>query len=204
MEEYLYSNKKRGQIFSTDLIIAMLIFIIVIFLIFQILDYSNKKIILEESFNDINIIAGNVISSLIETEGNPSNWSLLNANDFNENNVFSLGLAKSLNLNNQDSLIKGKSMSLNNNGYITLDKNKINRLDSLNNTRYNEIKNILGIKGSGYEFLLTVKNWNGNSYDTVKDIGKIPDGDTDIIVKKTRMGLIDNNITLIELKIWKR
>ena len=42
MEEYLYSNKKRGQIFSTDLIIAMLIFIIVIFLIFQILDYSNK------------------------------------------------------------------------------------------------------------------------------------------------------------------
>ena len=125
MARYFYSNNKKGQIFSLDLIIAMLIFVVVIILIFQILDYSNRKIDLEESANDVNIIAGNAVSSLIESEGNPSNWSLINTNDFNESNVFSLGLAKNLNFNNQDSLVKGKSMSSNNNGYIVLDKNNL-------------------------------------------------------------------------------
>ena len=204
MVRYSYNNNKRGQIFSLDLIIAMLMFIVVIILIFQILDYSNNKIGLEESANDISIIAGNAISSLTETEGNPNNWSLISLNDFNESNVFSLGLAKNSNFNNQDSSVKGKSMSSNNNGYIVLDKNKISRLSSLNNTKYNEIRNILGIKGPGYEFLLSVKNWNGNSYDTIKNIGRYPDDNAGIVVKKNRMGLIENNITLVEFRVWKR
>lgn len=203
MVKYSYSNKK-AQIFSLDLIIAVIIFITVIIFISATLDYSNRKINIQENVNDINFVAENAISSLVESEGNPSNWSLINANDFNETTVFSLGLGKSLNFNKDDSSIKSKSMSLNKNDYLNLDSVKIDRLNTLNATKYIEIKNILGVKGSGYEFELIIKNWNGTSYDTKYDIGKFPNNNVDFIVKKSRFSLIENNITLVELKIWKQ
>ena len=205
MVKYLFSNKnKKAQIFSLDLIIAVIIFITVIIFISATLDYSNRKINIQENVNDIDFVAENAISSLVENEGNPSNWSLINVNDFNETNVFSLGLGKSLNFNKDDSSVKSKSMSLNKNDYLNLDSVKIDRLNTLNATKYIEIKNILGIKGSGYEFELIIKNWNGNSYDTKYDIGKFSNNNVDFIVKKSRFSLIENNITLVELKIWKQ
>ena len=205
MVKYLFNNKnKKAQIFSLDLIIAVIIFITVIIFISATLDYSNRKINIQENVNDIDFVAENAISSLVENEGNPSNWSLINVNDFNETNVLSLGFGKSLNFNKDDSSVKSKSMSLNKNDYLNLDSVKIDRLNTLNATKYTEIKNILGIKGSGYEFELIIKNWNGNSYDTKYDIGKFSNNNVDFIVKKSRFSLIENNITLVELKIWKQ
>ncbi|MAG47606.1 hypothetical protein CL617_03295 [archaeon] len=202
MEKYLLNNKKRGQIFSLDIIIAAITFIIVVILVFQILDYSNNKIIANELESDINLIAENAISVLVEEEGNPNNWSLFDVNDFNTNAIFSLGLSKSLNFDDLDSKEKGKSLASANVGRNILDQSKIDRLEVLNSTQYDNIKNILGIKGSGYEFEVQAKNWNGSSYSLKNLIGKVP-SNAEFIVKKSRFGLIDQNITLVELRIWR-
>ena len=80
----------KAQIFSLDIVIAAGIFILILLSTASIWDYSREKILIEETRNDMEIIARNALSVLIETKGSPKNWT---AYEFNQTNINSLGLA---------------------------------------------------------------------------------------------------------------
>lgn len=195
--------KNKAQIFSADMAIAIVTFLVILIASMWLWDYSMEKIELTESRNDLEFISKNVLTVLVETPGNPSNWTDTSEADFNENNIYSLGLAKSYSQNNLDIARKGKSAGLTINNYLVLDENKIQRLDVLNPQKYSTIKRILGILGPDYEFQLIIKVWNGTSYNTEYETGSTPGSSVTDIVRTDRFALLNGNWANVVLKIWK-
>ena len=83
----------KAQIFSLDGIVAVITFIIILIASMWLWDYSREKIHLTERRADLEIISKNALSVLVETPGNPANWTNLSDSDFNRTNIYSLGLA---------------------------------------------------------------------------------------------------------------
>ncbi len=136
-------SKKKSQMFSIDLILALMIFIFILMAIAWVWDFSTQKMSLSESRNNMNLLSTYTLSSLIETPGSPTNWHLLSDEDFNETNVESLGFTKT-------------SLSA-----WELDKKKIQRLYELNQSNYETIKKLLGLRGPGYDFCLKIEKVGG-------------------------------------------
>ena len=182
-----FSKPTSMPTFSVEgcLIIASGIFIVVLLSIAWAWDYSNEKISIDERRNDLEIIARNALDSLIKTEGDPGSWNELAEADFNENNVYSLGLVK------------------NNFGQNVLDSDKIQKLVDLEATKYGTFKKILGILGPGYEFELKVSIWAGSSYSDTYTIGLTPIANTKNIVNIDRFVLLDGDFAKINIKVWE-
>ena len=132
----------KAQMFSLDTIIAVIAFIIIILMGVWIRDYSNEKLYQTEIRGDIEIISKNALSTLLQTPGNPSNWTNLSAEDFTTATIISLGMAKAATYNNLDIIEKGKPTGIGINGYLVLDESKIQRLSNLNNQRYETYKKL--------------------------------------------------------------
>lgn len=179
---------RKGQIFSLDMIFAVLTFISIIVIVGILWDYGEEKISQNEKRKDVELIADNIASVLVETAGKPVAWSLFSGNDFNENNIFSLGLSA----NNT----RGLDFAGNNN----LDGRKIAILD--NSSYYNTTKRIYGLLGPNYNFYLIISKYNGTAYNTTYTIGEIPENATNIVVKN-RYALVDGLWAKIQLKIWE-
>jgi hypothetical protein len=97
----------------------------------------------EESYFEMQEKAINASQALVSTPGEPNTWEFLD-----ELNVNSIGLAKERNV---------------------LDENKINKLIDLNSTKYQEIKQLLGLQK--YDFYFKVTEMNGK---TLKEFGVFP------------------------------
>lgn len=175
----------KAQIFSLDLIIAIGIFIIVLLSISWAWDYTNQKIFSDEKRVDLEIIARNAIASLVETQGNPTDWETLLEADFDENNIYSLGLVK------------------NNFGNNVIDANKIQRLDTLDLAKYETYKKILGILGPNYEFQLKIAIWGGASYSDLYTVGLAPTATTKRVINIDRMAILDTSFAKINIKVWE-
>lgn len=149
-ESSLRINKKRGnkkaQIFSIDLIIALITFIIIMVGIAWVWESSREKINLNEQENDMNLISIFALSSLIETPGNPPNWDEFDDADFDENNVASLGFA----YNSLSPWMLDEDKML-----------RLHELDELNSTQYETMKKILGLRGASYEFNIRIEKDTG-------------------------------------------
>lgn len=189
---------KKAQIFSLDLIIAVIIFILILVSIAWAWDYSREKIISSEKKNDMLLVANNVLSVLVETEGNPANWSSFSVDDFNESNILSIGLAKSL--ATDDTTIKNSARALSYNGVCNLDISKITILDNFDSQKYSTYKKILGI--NPYDFELSINMWNGANYSTSNIMGLYPDNSENII-HADRFALLNGTWSKISLKVWQ-
>ena len=176
-------NKKAGQIFSLDFLIAVIAFAAILTASAVVWDYTAKKTGAAEKRNGLELAAMNTLSALIETPGNPSNWSRLPAQNFNPSNVFSLGFAKNI------------THGLDFGGSWILDRKK---LSYINSSTYNTTKNILGL--AGYEFNLTLMDYNGTgfvfNYSVSGDFGNASN-----VVKHTRYAMIDGKKAEISLKV---
>ena len=166
----------KAQAFSVDIFIAVGIFIFILLSAALIWNYSREKIAIEETRNDMEIIARNALAVLIETKGNPKNWT---SYTFNQTNILSLGLSDS---------------------FLALDQTKISSLSSAN---YSTVKTILGILGSNYEFRLNIDTWNGTTYISNYTIGLSPNATASEVVKVQRFVLLNNNWAKAALKLWK-
>ncbi|MBW2965949.1 hypothetical protein KY342_02480 [Candidatus Woesearchaeota archaeon] len=166
----------KAQIFSLDAIIAAGIFILILLSAALIWNYSREKISIEETRNDMEIIARNALSVLIETKGNPKNWT---SYTFNQINIHSIGLAEE---------------------FLILNQTKINSLSSAD---YSTAKTILGILGSNYEFRLNIDTWNGTSYMPNYTIGTAPNATASEVVNIERFALLDNLWAKTTMKLWK-
>jgi hypothetical protein len=180
---------KKGQIFSADLIFASSAFLIVIFLSIWSTTYINQKTNLIDVRNDLDLISENAMSSLVETPGNPDNWETIAFNDFNQSNIFSLGLAKSNTQGNSQN--KGNSFGILNQNYLVLDWNKIETLSTFNSEKYEVYKTLLGILGPNYEFYLSINMWNGTDYEMIHEIGEIVNPNCFTYIKKRPIRFIE-------------
>lgn len=198
------NGKNKAQFFSVDIVVAILLFITILISSIYIWDYSKEKIFLSEKSNNLNLLARNTLNALVETTGNPSNWSFIAENEFNESNILSLGLLKSSSLNNYNQREKARSGALGCNNLAILDKNKIETLSNYNNTKYETQKKILGLLGPNYNFELQIKKWNGTAFGINYTIGISPTNESRNIVRLDRFALLDDEYTDVTIKVWEK
>ena len=134
---------KKCQMFSIDFVIALMVFIFILIAIAWVWNFSREKMSLGETRNNMNLVSTYALSSLIETPGSPMDWHELSDEEFNENNVASVGFANSA-LDAWE-----------------LDKEKIQRLYELNQSKYETIKKLLGLRGAGYDFNIKIEKVGG-------------------------------------------
>ena len=129
-------SNSKGQIFSTDLLVGLSIFI---FILTITLTYSNSVALrtgaLDKS-NEMRTLSGGAINSLVLSQGYPSNWH--NLADLN--GVTSIGLTKTRNV---------------------LDGNKLVKLADYNQSSYLEIKSILGL--AKYNVYIAIEDMNSGN-----------------------------------------
>lgn len=129
--------------FSADIVIALMIFIFILMSIAWVWDFSTEKIRLDERRNNMNLISMQSLTSLIQTRGEPADWHFLPEEEFNASNVASLGLV-------------GTTLSA-----WELDEYKIKKLYEYNQTKYETVKEMLGLRGSGYDFSIKLSKVGG-------------------------------------------
>jgi hypothetical protein len=194
----------KAQIFSTDLIFALIIFILILLSTTYLWDYSREKITLSEERNDLEIVARNAMSSLLLKEGNPSNWSDLPIESFNKTIIKNLGLAGNISINGLNRSTSSATAALVNKGSRVLDESKVSRLVELNDEKYSVYKELLAIKGSGYEFALDINVWNGTDYELRNSIGLEPYDNASNIVTIYRYGLLNQSWVHLRMQAWQR
>ena len=92
---------KRGQFFSPDLIIAVLIFFTILFFFFNASDAIFSRVDLSENLTAADEVSHNTMNILIYSPGVPINWE---TNNFSELNI--VGLAVQKNIIDENKLVK--------------------------------------------------------------------------------------------------
>lgn len=170
---------KNSQIFSVDAIIAMSAFILILVSSAWAWDSVRSRIYLSEQRNDMEFVAASAISVLIEKPGDPDNWHKLAT--FDESSISSLGLTNGV--------------------PWVLDTDKAAKLEELSadDSDYVRMKEILGIKGPGYEFFLNItiyENGFGQSYE----IGRNPVAAKEVVVLQRTMA--SERWAKVVFKVW--
>lgn len=139
---------KKSQFTSVDFIFAVIVFSIILIALFYNWKTMADRVNHEKVVEDMSKILDISSRSLIDSYGNPINWN--NLSDLNLSSVNSIGL-------------KLKT------GEVSTDK--LDYLISLNSTKYETIKKILGVQGPNYEFYFEIYIFNGTEYNINKTFG---------------------------------
>jgi len=141
-------SNSKGQLFSTDLIVGLSIFLFVLAIT---LAYSNNVALRTEALDktsEMRFVSAGAINSLVLSEGYPADWQ--NLADLTE--VKSIGLA---------------------NGRNIIDGNKLASLVDYNQNSYSELKSILGL--TKYDVYIAVEDVN--SGNTLYEFGLSPENE---------------------------
>lgn len=176
----------RAQVFSLDVMFAIGVFALILMSIAWSWSFVTEKISQDNIMTDMQINSKNAISVLLETPGRPTNWDNTAENDLFDNDV-----------KNVDSL--GLSVSY----PSVLHKNKVARLDYLNNSYYENIRDVLGL--SKYEFHLNFYVYDGSTYPSTPnyEIGNGSSSQSKYAFVINRYAVIDNNWTKVVFKLWQ-
>jgi len=135
----------KGQFFSPDLIIAVLVFVVCLTFFFMGSASITSQINFVEEKNSVDEVAHAVMSGLILSSGSPYNWEAINLSDVN---VF--GLVESKNVLNNE---------------------KVNALFYFIDSDYTETKTKLGL--GGYDFKLELIDFNGEIiFESTRDFNE--------------------------------
>jgi hypothetical protein len=182
-----YNNfflNKKTQTYSIDAIIALIIFIIIFLTISKVWDNSTIKFSNHELRNDFEMVFRNSFETLFSTQGNPTNWHLLENTWYieNENN---------------------KSIDL---GIISNDnKLDLSKLDKFKDENfYNDSKKLIGLNGPKYEYLIKInffKKLNEHNLNNYKSLifGYKKSCSNSLILNKIRI-INETDFALIEFK----
>lgn len=173
----------KAQVFSTDIVIAVIVFIFILITSAWFWDSTKEKIHITEVRNDLELISHNAEAVLINTVGDPPNWHNIT---FNNDKVFSIGVGK--------------------NRPWFIDENKAIRLQELNESNYDLFKRILGVRGASYEFFLNISKYNKtlSSFEEISIVGKKPSNLASHVVNINRLALSDKDKSWIffNLQVW--
>ncbi len=173
---------RKGQFFSVDLVIGGALFLFILLSVYTAYNGFSLHVRNQELNNDLFAIGYYVSSSLIETSGEPYDWETKNydggqGGEKVKEDIFSLGLSQ-----NRD-------------GWV-LDQYKINKFVELNQS-YNDVKDVLGVRGPGYELFVNVSS-SGNQY-----VFGIAPKNAENIVNVDRFGLLNGAEAKINVKVWQ-
>lgn len=137
---------KKGQIFTLDIIVAIIIFTTILTMSLFGWNYTQQKIYENEVRNEMEFVARNAASALVLTRGNPIDWNNTPEDEFNITApIYSLGLTT---------------------GYPgILSMQKIYRLENYSHypEGYEAIKKFLGV--NPYEIYVEFWDWDRNLKD---------------------------------------
>ncbi|MFH1255983.1 MAG: hypothetical protein V1494_01690 [Candidatus Diapherotrites archaeon] len=165
--------RERGQIFSTDFLIAISVFMVVLILSIAFLNDSLLRVESIERFNGLQEAAAAASDSLVLSVGVPFNWQ----NKASLSDVNAIGLADSANF---------------------LDSAKLQRFSDLNASDYNAVKEILGVSKFG---LFVSINSLQNS-QRLFAFGLSPDSNAEV-ASIQRLALLGNEDVLVNVKVFK-
>ena len=171
------SSRKKGQAFSTEFLLAYLIFSLVLILAFYLWNTTTADIIESKNRYEIEDRAVDSAEKLLRTRGIPADWSL--------SDVESIGLA-------DESRILNPGKVLN---FIILMNSS--------NSNYENNRWLLGI--GKYDFYFNLTDINGTTMvinDTLCATGKKAVNETSMITVQ-RTGLLENEITTIKITVWE-
>ncbi|MEK6941884.1 MAG: hypothetical protein AABW85_03440 [archaeon] len=141
----MLETNTRGQIFSTDLIIAGAVFLLIATMTILYSNQMAQNISATETANAREQAAIAAANSLVYSPGTPGNWE----NYPEITGVESIGIAKTRN---------------------EIDSQKLGRIILLSQTNYTEIKDLLGL--SKYGFFVSVQNMQNNQ--PIYQFGTLP------------------------------
>ena len=174
MELWLLEMHKRGQIFSTDLIISATIFIILISFIFFIFTRYQAKLNENINSNDIGIKAIQISDLIVQSNGDPSNW------EKDSSKINTIGLVSN------DRKISGSKV---------LEFIKLN---------YNTTRDKFNIRSFDFYFILKELNSASTSINgTIIKSGKFPNSAAKNIITIKRLVLYGQNEKVMEFTLWK-
>jgi len=162
---------RRGQIFSIDLMVSVAIFLFIVVASLSMWNLYMEKGKLIDQRADMEFAARNAMSGLMTTGGDPSSWYLLETFE-----VDSFGLAVS---------------------DYELSEAKISKLQDLNNTNYEDIKNSLGV--SLYNLHLSFLNSSGSE---VYFFGDNSSSQANQIVRIERLVLVSDEVYTVVMGVW--
>lgn len=177
---------RRAQLFSQDIIFAILIVLFALSLWFMLRNRVLHTLSLSEYKRTTAESASRAMGQLLESAGEPTDWHTMQS--VNETTLASLGLASSRN---------------------TLDTNKVTRFVELANeggANYAAMKKLLGLEQSGYAFNFTVSLLNGTSLYAVNRtpsaFGSSPYSTLNTTVVVERYALLNNSFVKVTLGVW--
>jgi len=176
-----YRRGKGGQMFSADMLLAIIIFIVILIGVIWLGDFVNEKIGYNENRRNMAVMANYAASGLVESTGSPADWDSLAVSDFNETNVLSLGLV------DEDK------------GAWQLDSGKVSRLGALYPAKYDTLKKLIGLRGPDYEFQLVISPENLSAVS----IGLAPELNSSNVIVVERNALLNNSYTNVTLLLWE-
>ncbi|MBU4266644.1 MAG: hypothetical protein L6243_00930 [Candidatus Altiarchaeales archaeon] len=171
------SSRKKGQAFSTEFLLAYLIFSLVLVFAFYLWNTTTADIIEAKNRYEIEDKAVELAEKLLRTRGIPADWSL--------SDVESIGLA-------DESRILNSGKVLN---FVILMNSS--------NQNYENNSWLLGIGKYDFYFNLTYINGTTMSInDTLCSAGTKAVNETSMITVQ-RTGLLNNEIVTIKLTVWE-
>ena len=142
---------KKGQIFSTDLMLASIIFLLILTTATVYGNQVANRIYFMEQNSEMRQTGQQAANGLVLTSGNPANWQ-----NQTVENIQSIGLANSAN---------------------NLKKNKVQHLASLASSDYEDVKSILGV--AKFDFRLEIISMLDNF--TVESFGASPGSESSVV-----------------------
>lgn len=164
---------RRGQIFTTDLILASVVFLFILTLSIVYSTQAANRVELMEEDKARATAAMSAANSLLLSSGKPANWQ--NLGDLN--NVSSIGIVKSKN---------------------EIDSAKLQHLLDLNESNYEGVRDLLGVGKYG----LSISVLRLSDQISVGEFGLDPESD-DKVTAVNRIALHDGNAVVVRLKVFE-
>jgi hypothetical protein len=171
-------SSRRAQIFSLDLMFAMLVVSSIFGAYFLMSSTVTSTLTTDRLRQSITEDAQGALLLLISSSGEPTNWTLYNFSTASSSAVRSIGLASSP---------------------FVLDRGRIAKLAAVNSTNYTALKSYLGIDKPDYTFQFSLKLSNG----TTENIAGFPRRYQNLTsTVATGIVLVDGEPALASVLLW--
>jgi hypothetical protein len=183
------SLRKRGQIISGEFILATVIFMLVLGMILLMWTMTTVQINQSELVYSMDEAATGAVEKLVRTEGLPTNWSGLAAD-----NISAVGLAGESRVLDYAKTVRFLSL-MNDSSSSSTPAAYDN--PCVTGTKYDCNRHLMGL--GKYDFHLNLTYLNGSFID---ETGIPPSSDSGYIISKKRNALLNGSVVTITLSVW--
>lgn len=187
----LFESRIRGQILSSEFILACSIFMFVLLSVLVMWSATTREMTRSEILYDMDNAATNAVEKLARTSGLPGDWASLPMD-----NVSSIGLSNESRRLDREK-VKRFVYVMENAACVDPDDNPC-----ISTTKYDCNRYLLGL--GRYNFFFNMTYLNGSAVELDGDecvTGVAPAGD-DYLLSKTRNALLGDDIMRINFIIW--